>query len=85
VDKLKELIGCIPNDNKIFKRRMRMHQAWWRAFVLGEEQGQHRNDKNGRLCNTPQNVSKRGLRRAVLPEAATRDRQWCVGATLRST
>ncbi|MCD6475447.1 MAG: hypothetical protein J7K85_04170, partial [Anaerolineaceae bacterium] len=37
---LKEIIGHFPIENG-FKKRMRFHQGWWRAFVLAEEQGQH--------------------------------------------
>ena len=34
-----DLIGNLPSESG-FKQKMRFHQAWWRAFVLGEEQGQ---------------------------------------------
>jgi hypothetical protein len=37
---LKELIGDLPAEIG-FKKRMRLHQAWWRACILAEEQGQH--------------------------------------------
>jgi hypothetical protein len=46
------LIGPVPGDNSSFKHRMRLHQAWWRAFVLGEEPGFRPSDKTQRVCNT---------------------------------
>ena len=49
---LKKLIGTLPASESGFKRKMRLHQGWWRACVLAEEEGNHpvRNDK--RICNT---------------------------------
>ncbi|HEY62513.1 MAG TPA: hypothetical protein G4N95_07670 [Anaerolineae bacterium] len=38
--KLREIIGNMPTETG-FKKRMRFHQGWWRAFVLAEEQGYH--------------------------------------------
>lgn len=38
--RLKEIIGRLPKESG-FKKRMRFHQGWWRAFVLAEEQGDH--------------------------------------------
>ena len=38
-DSISKLIGNLPKESGFIKR-MRFHQAWWRAFVLGEEQGQ---------------------------------------------
>lgn len=45
--KLRELIGPLPKESG-FKKRMRFHQAWWRAFVLAEPPGEHpiRRDKS---------------------------------------
>ncbi|MCW0484545.1 PGN_0703 family putative restriction endonuclease [Gaoshiqia sediminis] len=38
---LNQLLGeANPSDSALAKR-MRLHQSWWRAFVLKEEQGQH--------------------------------------------
>ena len=45
---LKEIIGHFPIENG-FKKRMRFHQGWWRAFVLAEEQGQHPGRKDERI------------------------------------
>ncbi|OGU76606.1 MAG: hypothetical protein A2V93_00660 [Ignavibacteria bacterium RBG_16_34_14] len=43
-------IGSLINERD-FKKRMRLHQGWWRAFVLGENEGKHPlRDKN--ICNT---------------------------------
>ena len=49
-----ELIGTFPDDgNNTFKKRMRFHQGWWRAFVLGKEEGTYK-DPHGivkRCCS----------------------------------
>jgi len=37
---IKSLVGNLPVESE-FKKRMRFHQAWWRAVVLVEEQGIH--------------------------------------------
>ena len=50
-DRLKELIGFLPKEHG-FKRKMRLHQGWWRAFVLAEEQGDHPVKKGETVCNT---------------------------------
>jgi hypothetical protein len=50
-----DLIGSIPEDKSEFKKRMRFHQGWWRAFVLNELPGPHPMDKNGTVCNTISN------------------------------
>lgn len=49
--KYNDLIGPIPNEHG-FKRRMRIHQGWWRAFVLNQEPGPHPNDSSKSVCNT---------------------------------
>lgn len=51
--KLKEIIGRLPKEDS-FKKRMRFHQAWWRAFVLAEEQGYHPIRKNDSIGSTIQ-------------------------------
>ena len=51
INSLKELIGSVPNDRG-FRRRMRVHQGWWRAFVLGEKVGRKPNSKDESVCNT---------------------------------
>jgi len=48
---LKKLIGPIPAENG-FKHRMRVHQGWWRAFVLAERPGEYPNKKSAVICNT---------------------------------
>jgi hypothetical protein len=35
-EQLLELLGNLPRESG-FKKRMRLHQAWWWTFVLGEE------------------------------------------------
>lgn len=50
-NKLKKLIGNVPLESG-FKKRMRFHQAWWRAFVLAEEPGNHPVRKNKTIGNT---------------------------------
>lgn len=49
---LKKLIGATPASESGFKKRMRCHQGWWRAFVLGEKEGEHPLDKQKTVCNT---------------------------------
>ncbi|MCX6152412.1 MAG: hypothetical protein NTX22_17940 [Ignavibacteriales bacterium] len=51
-NELKKLIGTIPSENDFRKKRMRFHQAWWRAFVLAEKEGQHPIRKEESVCNT---------------------------------
>lgn len=50
-DDLKKLIGYLPSESG-FIRRMRFHQAWWRAFILAEEPGNHPTRKNERIGST---------------------------------
>ena len=45
------LIGSLPKEND-FKKRMRLHQGWWRAFVLGENEGKHPIKDDENICNT---------------------------------
>lgn len=51
---LKQLLGPIPTESG-FKHRMRLHQGWWRTFVLCEEPGPHPIDNNTQVCNTIEN------------------------------
>ncbi len=69
--KLKEIIGHLPKEHG-FKKRMRFHQGWWRAFVLAEEQGNHPIYKNEPIGSAIQHGKKSGknflsgnIRRAV--------------------
>ncbi len=48
---LHKRFGNIPNENE-HKRRMRIHQGWWRMNVLNEEPGQHPIVSNSNICNT---------------------------------
>ncbi len=50
-----EVIGPIPADADEFKHRMRLHQGWWRAFVLGEKPGRHPVDREKQVCSTIEN------------------------------
>ena len=57
--KLKDLLGNLPCESG-FKKRMRLHQAWWRAFVLGEEPGFHPIRKKELLGSTIKNGESSG-------------------------
>lgn len=35
------LLGMQSNSDNLLQKNIRHHQSWWRACVLGEEQGQH--------------------------------------------
>lgn len=48
---LKDLIGSVPKEGG-FKKRMRLHQGWWRACVLLEPEGEHPLDNDKKVCNT---------------------------------
>jgi hypothetical protein len=37
---MKELIGTLPNESG-FKAKHRLHQGWWRTFVLNEPEGKY--------------------------------------------
>ena len=55
-------IGFIPaSDSKTLKRE-RIHQGWWRAFVLNLEQGEHPHNKNELICSTiPKTEESKGF------------------------
>lgn len=55
-------IGSIPSsDSKVLKRE-RIHQGWWRAFVLNLEQGEHPHNKNELICSSiPKNEELKGF------------------------
>lgn len=46
-----ERFGPVPNDTG-FKKRMRLHQGWWRTNVLGAEPGVHPKIETESVCNT---------------------------------
>ena len=48
---LRELIGDITPETKR-QRQARVHQGWWRAFVLGQKQGPRPNNPSEKICNT---------------------------------
>lgn len=56
------LAGTLPNESG-FKKRIRFHQGWWRAFVLAEDEGNNPVQKNEKVCNTILNgdVSKKNF------------------------
>jgi len=51
-NELKKWIGTLPVSESGFKKRMRFHQGWWRAFVLAEEEGNYPNKRGKVICNT---------------------------------
>lgn len=59
---LLERFGPVPNETG-FKKRMRLHQGWWRTNVLGEEPGLHPKINTENICNTISNgnVSKKNF------------------------
>lgn len=48
---LKERFGPIPEETG-FKRRMRLHQGWWRMNILDLPPGEHPKLKDQLVCNT---------------------------------
>ena len=50
IDLLK-MIGSLTKESN-FKKRMRLHQGWWRAFVLAENEGKHPKNNDKHICNT---------------------------------
>lgn len=57
-----ERFGPIPSETG-FKKRMRLHQGWWRTNVLGEDPGLHPKIDTEKICNTISsgNVSKKNF------------------------
>jgi hypothetical protein len=47
---LSEQVGNLPSEPQR-KRRLRFHQGWWRAFVLGEPAGPHPLRAGETVCN----------------------------------
>lgn len=50
---MKTIIGNIPNESAFIKK-FRVHQGWWRTFVLNEEEGTYWDNKNNteaKVCN----------------------------------
>ena len=50
--RLKNLIGSLASSDAGRLKRARIHQGWWRAFVLKQEQGVRPNNKKEKICNT---------------------------------
>ena len=50
-NEIKKLIGTLPYESG-FKKRMRFHQGWWRAFILAENEGNYPHKKDAVICNT---------------------------------
>jgi hypothetical protein len=48
---LKQLIGDISPSDSSRTNRARIHQGWWRAFVLKQKQGIHPHNKAANICN----------------------------------
>jgi hypothetical protein len=52
-DKIKELIGKqSSSDRNELIRRMRLHQGWWRACVLGVDEGCHPKTNDDTICSS---------------------------------
>lgn len=48
---LLDRFGTIPNEQGQ-KKRIRIHQGWWRMNILNERPGQHPKNSNDNVCNT---------------------------------
>ncbi|MFZ6743675.1 PGN_0703 family putative restriction endonuclease [Undibacterium sp. JH2W] len=49
---LKQLIGDMSTSDNHRLRRARIHQGWWRAFVLKLEQGEHPINPDKTICSS---------------------------------
>lgn len=49
---LKQIVGEIAENDTGRLKKARIHQGWWRAFVLKQEQGLRPNTKDKKICNT---------------------------------
>lgn len=64
-----EVLGRFPQERGYFIRRMRLHQAWWRKFRLGEDSfGEHRAGYSYANYLTPE-AAQKGLN-FLTPEIA---------------
>ena len=59
LSQLKRLVGRAPKESG-FKKKMRIHQGWWRAFVLNEPEGPRPQKESDTVCNTIVNGNKSG-------------------------
>lgn len=55
MENLRKIIGPVPNDSSPLRKKMRIHQGWWRAFVLNELPGDHPTHSEESVCNTIKN------------------------------
>jgi len=53
-NKLLDRFGTIPNETGQ-KKRVRIHQGWWRMNILNEPPGKHPKNDNDNVCNTIRN------------------------------
>lgn len=59
---LSKKIGSIPSSDSKNLKRERIHQGWWRTFVLNLEQGEHPHNKDQLICSTiPQSEELKGF------------------------
>ncbi len=49
---LKPIVGEIAASDTGRIKKARIHQGWWRAFVLKQEQGRRPNSKDKKICST---------------------------------
>lgn len=64
---LRELVGDVAESDTKRLRKARVHQGWWRAFVLKQEQGLRPNDDSQTICSTLQEETS-GLDNFILKE-----------------
>ena len=53
LEELSKLLGVSSNSTS-WRKKIRIHQGWWRAFVLGVPQGEYHDKKNNvwkKVCN----------------------------------
>ena len=67
---LRQSIGNIPTDKSAFVARRRLHQGWWRAFVLALPQGPWPGKRGEVSCNTIPSTSA-GIDKEVAPNFLT--------------
>ncbi len=60
-DLVKNIIGPqSPSDKTELIKRMRLHQGWYRAFVLNQESGTHPKNKTETICSSINNGKQSG-------------------------
>lgn len=66
---MKTPVGTIPNNDSGFTSKFRIHQGWWRKYVLHEKQGMYFNkkeDKWHKVCNRINNGEQLPFRKNFL-------------------